>query len=288
MTYLVECYDVGGTNIRGALIKKNGTFVRTAHCRTARKKPLFFIEQIAKMSKLLRNYIPSGFNVISVSIALPGPVKNNILVEAPAMKIKGVDVAKKLSKKIKEPIFLINDMKAAARAELKFGVGKKTKNFYIITISTGIGSGLVINGKTVDSFYGEFGHDILERYSKKAKRCNCGRKGCWVAMSSGLAVEKMKKKNMSFNDFYRTNKKAVSLIRDYNAQGIGNMLNAFSVDTIVIMGSMGVEQFKRIIPSRKEIEKYTLNKVPSIVPTKLGDTIGLLGAYIYALEKMRK
>ncbi|MBN2202816.1 MAG: ROK family protein [Candidatus Aenigmarchaeota archaeon] len=288
MANLIECYDVGGTNIRGAIFESSGKVLMTSRCKTIRKNKLSFIKQIEKMSELLRKSISKNCKIKLVTIALPGYVEKNILINAPVFGIKNLDVAKKLKRKIKEPIFIINDVKAATRAELKFGIGKTTKNFYVLTISTGIGSGLVLDKKVVNNFYGEFGHDVLERDPKKARLCNCKKKGCWQAMASGYALEKIKKPNESWKDFYKKNKKITKQVRDYNAHGIGNMLNAFSVDKIVIMGSMGIEQFKKIVPNRKEIEKYTYIKVPEIVPTKLGDTIGLLGAYIFALEKTSK
>ena len=68
-------------------------------------------------------------------------------------------------------------------------------------------------------------------------------------------------------------------MRSANAQGIGMMVNALEMEGIVVMGSLGIKQFETIIPSQKEIEKYTINPIPTIVKTELGDNIGLKGIY---------
>ena len=290
---LIECYDIGGTKIRGALIK-NGRIIRSLWFRT-NKNPNEFIKQIKQMSNLLRIDIPSK-KINAVSIGLPGIVKNNVLIESHKLKMKNLKLAQKLGKQMKKHVFVTNDLKAAVRAELNFGIGKYVKNFYLLTISTGIGSGLVIDGKVIRGFCGEFGHETLERNPKKANKCNCGRLGCWETMSGGLGIERIIKKRLkrklTVEEFFNSkNKKAKDIIkevRDYNAHGIGNMLNAFSVDRIVIMGSVGLNQFSKIIPSSNEIKKYTINKIPKIVKTKLGDNIGLLGAYVFATEELKK
>jgi len=300
MEKIVECYDVGGTKIRGALIEKEQhKIIKTSFCQTIKNDPNKFIKQIKRLSNLLRSGVSSKNNIIAVSMGLPGPVENGVLIEAPPMKINSkLHVVHELGKYFKEPIFAVNDLKAAVRAELQFGIGKTVKNFYLLTISTGIGSGLVIDGKVVEGFYGEFGHTILERDSKKANECGCGRMGCWCAMSSGHGIEmtikkelKRKLTNKNFFRLYNSDvkmKEIVKRIRDYNAHGIGNMLNAFSVDVIVLMGSIALSQFNIVIPSPEEIKKYTINRVPEIVPTKLGDNIGLFGTFVFACKKLRE
>lgn len=296
---LIECYDVGGTNIRGALIEYGSKkIIKSESHKTVRRDSNRFVEQIIDMSVSLRNSISSSqIDILAVSLGLPGPVKNGILLESPPLGFHSkLDISTELKKEIKETIYVDNDLNVAARAELHLGVGKTVKNFYLLTISTGIGVGIVLNGKIIHGTCGEFGHSVLERDSNKANKCSCGRTGCWVAMASGYGIEstiKNKlKNNMTvenlfeiYNEGDKNAKEIIDMARDYNAHGIGNMLNAFQVDEIVVMGSIGLNQFDRIIPSPEEIKKYTINEVPEIQPTSLGSNIGLLGAYILACEK---
>ena len=74
----------------------------------------------------------------------------------------------------------------------------------------------------------------------------------------------------------------ISDARRYNAAGIGTMINAFPVDAIIVMGSVGLKQFSKIIPGEEEVREHTINPFPKILKTKLGDRIGVLGAYVHA------
>lgn len=291
---VVECYDIGGTNIRGALVNNKPEIVSSKSIKTIRGDPKKFLEQILEVSSFLRD---SKEEVTAVSIGVPGPVIDGVMQSSPPLHLNNpLDLSSQLNKKIKEPIYVDNDLNAAARAELHMGIGKEVNNFHLLTIGTGIGVGIIINGKVLGGACGEFGHDVLERNQKLANRCSCGKIGCWVAMASGYGIEQTAKKEIGeisserLFEIYKsgdsTAKKIVEGVRDYNAHGIGNMLNAFPTDAIVVMGSVGLKQFDAIIPTAQEIKKYTINKVPKIVPTKLGDEIGIFGAYFLSKEKM--
>jgi len=289
---VVECYDIGGTNIRGALVNDKPEIVRSKSIKTIRSDPQKFLEQILEVSSFLRD---SKEEVTTVSIGVPGPVVDGVMQSSPPLHLDNpLDISSQLSKKIKEPIYVDNDLNAAASAELHMGIGKEVKNFYVLAIGTGIGVGIVIDRKLLSGACGEFGHDVLERNPELANKCTCGKLGCWVAMSSGHGIEQTAKKEIGeiapkrlfemYNSGDSATKKIVERVRDYNAHGIGNMLNAFPTDAIVVMGSVGLKQFDAIIPTAEEIKKYTINKVPKIVPTKLGDEIGLFGAYFLSKE----
>lgn len=297
---LIECYDVGGTNIRGALIEYGSKkIIKSESSKTVRRDSNRFVEQIKDMSISLRNSILSSqIDILAVSLGLPGPVKNAILLESPPLRFHSkLDIPSELKKYIKETIFVDNDLNVAAKAELHLGVGKTVETFYLLTISTGIGVGIVLNGNVINGTSGEFGHNVLERDLNKANKCSCGRMGCWVAMASGYGIESIIKNKFKnditvenlfeiYNNGDEKAKEIIDMVRDYNAHGIGNMLNALQVDTVVIMGSIGLNQFNSILPSPEEIKKYTINEVPKIQPTRLGSNIGLLGAYISACEKL--
>jgi len=145
---------------------------------------------------------------------------------------------------------------------------------------------------------GEFGHCVLDR-SRYANICQCGKKGCRAAYGSGLGMiaefQKKLKKNITPHEFFQLvnqgNLKAKELllrIRDFNAQGIGNMCNSLEVDFISIMGSIGLKQFSRVIPKKHEIQKYCINKIPRIVPSRIGPNIKLHGAFLIGKQKHKK
>lgn len=294
---VIECYDIGGSNIRGALVaSERPEIILSKSVKSARGNRTKILKQILEISAFLRN---SKEKVIAVSLGVPGPVVDGVMQKSPPLQLNNpLDFSSELNREIKKPIYVDNDLNAAARAELHMGIGKEVKNFSILTISTGIGVGIVIDGKLLGGACGEFGHDTLERNPKLANKCSCGKNGCWAAMASGYGIEQTAKKeigkitNEALFKLYKSGnlvaKKIVERVRDYNAHGIGNILNAFSPNALVVMGSLGLKQFNNIIPVAEEIKKYTINKIPKIIPTKLGENIGIFGSYFVAKEKMHK
>lgn len=294
---IIECYDIGGTKIKGALIEKANAYEILCQVQVVSEKgnALKLLEQIKFISKHLRSKAKIQ-KIDAVSVGLPGPVKGDLLLSAPPLHLHTpVDITAGLEKIFVEPIFIDNDLNMAVMAELYFG--KKLNNFYLLTLSTGIGAGIVIDSVPLSGSCGEFGHNVLERNFSLANKCSCGRVGCWVAHASGYGIEKTAKKqglNISCREVFNLAKegnpdalKIVEAAKSYNAHGIGNMLNALPVDAIVIMGSLGVKQFKSIIPAKDEIKQYTVNDVPKITPTKLGKDIGIIGAYAYAISRLK-
>lgn len=285
---VIECYDVGGTQIRGAIFK-NGKELFSKIIATNKSD---FISQIEKLSEEFDKYGRSKV----VSIGVPGPVVDGVVLSAPPLGVKKqLDIKSKLEKILDKKVFVENDLNLAVKAELHYGYGRIYKNFYLLTLSTGIGSGIVLNGKPIQGTSGEFGHNVLNVNAKDI--CICGRYGCWTAYSSGGGIEnryyRSTGKKSSCDKIFALSskeevaKKVVSDARLYNAAGIGTMINAFQVDAIVIMGSLGLSQYSKIIPTEYETKKFTINKIPKIIPTKLGDKIGVLGAYIHGMECLR-
>jgi glucokinase len=281
---LVECYDVGGTSIRGALVN-NGSLVEKVKEKTEKD----FCSQIRKISKSLRK----SNNPESLVVVVPGPVDRGVMLNSPPLGISiPINIKKELSD-LCENIHIANDVDAAIEAEIKYGAGTSFSSFYLLTISTGIGSALAVNGKRVENFAGEFGHTILERRDVFSFYCGCGNYGCWVSLSSGMGITNLAKlyfgKSICVEDVFKLAESrnhiaegVIKRVKDYNAQGIGNMINIVPVEGIVVMGSIGLEQFDKIIPSAYEIQRYTIfkNRIPKIIKTKLGDDIGLLGASV--------
>ena len=280
---VVEVYDVGGTWIRGAIVDRNRIlkFVKEGTQKD-------FCSQIKNISLELKK----NFDVNGLVVLVPGPVVKGVLLKAPPLGIVNkIDVKKEL-KGFNANVYIENDLNAALQAELNDGIGRKYKNFCLLTISTGIGAGIVLNGRPVGGTSGEFGHCVIERRPEFLFQCGCGNKGCWASLSSGKAIENLAKtligRELSCEEVFKLAKKngdvekVISLIRDYNAHGIGNIINSFAFEVISVMGSIGREQFDTVIPSRSEIKRYTVNPVPKIIKSSFGDEIGLIGSYYIA------
>lgn len=288
----IDVYDVGGTWTRGALAEfgKRRKFI-AQHKEPTEKD---FCAQLKKITREIRGDIIPEYTVI----LLPGPVKeNSTLYKSPPLDIEEpVNIRKELGN-ICGHLLIENDMNGALEGELCEGYGKKYRNFYLLTFSTGIGAGVVCNGIPTKGNSGEVGHIVVERQSDV--KCGCGNNGCWGAFCGGNGIEnlaqRMMKTQMSCEEVFteaeigRTSAKdLLEIVQEYNAQGIGTMLNVLDTDAIIVMGSIGIQQFDKIIPARHKIKQYTINSVPIITPTLLGDNIGLIGAYHLAAKKVRR
>lgn len=287
---IVQAYDVGGTWIRAAKFI-DGKMKKKVKERT----DYDFIQHIRSLSKKLGE-------ADVLSLAFPGPVEEGILLSAPPLGLKkSLDIRKEFSS-LEKRIVVDNDLNAAVLAELHDGYGKQWNNFYLLTISTGIGVGIVLDGKVRNG--GEFGHCEINMEKKRA--CFCGRMNCWCAYSSGKGIEGALIYDLgikvSADEVFKTDtqtlicddpvalrkretiKETLNYAQIANAKGLALMINALQVEGIVIMGSIGRKQFKEMIPSRRALQHYTLNSIPPIVKTRLGEDIGLLGAYYQALS----
>lgn len=285
----IYCFDVGGTHIRFGNYLNNRL---TEHKKERTQQ--HFLYQIREITKKAKEHTKPS----AISVVVPGPVHNGVLLKAPPLNMnEPIDVKKGLAD-LCEEIIVENDLNAAAQAENRIGAGTRYKNFYLLTLSTGIGAGVIINGEPLKGLCCEFGHNLIETSEEYKLRCNCQRSGCWAALASGNGIKNLSKIVMGkekspeeiFKLAHRGNSKAkdlVARIRDYNARGIGTMLNSYAVDLIVVMGSIGLKQFDKVIPLDIEISNYTIHPVPKILKTELGDDIGLYGAHILAKEKLK-
>ncbi len=291
---IIECFDIGGTNIRGVLIE-DGKIKGSVYIEASiRNHPDALIKQIKNISNTIRaretDLDPE--KIKAVSIGVPGPVEGDIMFGSKPLEIEErVNFPFRLKDYFKIPVLVENDMNMAVNAELAMGVGKQTKNFCLVTISTGIGIGLVVNGQIYNRKT-EIGHSVIEKDFDVANPCQ-GHSGCWAAQASGDGIKKTLEKleaKIEVAQIFEDPAYAslVQLVKEYNAHGFGILVNAYDPEKIVIMGSVGMKQFDRIIPSKDDIARYTLvQTIPDVVPTLIGEDIGLYGAYYRALNWMK-
>jgi glucokinase len=179
--------DIGGTGIEYGLVTKNGSVVYENNIETVNyPTPEDLLNYIYSDSEVIKN-----FNLIQgIGIGAPnGNFFNGTIEFAPNLKWTGIiPLAKIFTDKFKLPTFLTNDANAAAIGEMVFGNAKDLKDFVTITLGTGVGSGIVIDGKIVyghDGFAGEYGHI---RIFPDGRKCGCGRNGCLETYASSTGV----------------------------------------------------------------------------------------------------
>jgi len=190
MKKVVAGVDIGGTNTVYGLVDEKGKVLSLGNFKTTDypKVENFVIALTAAIKKLLT--ANKEFQLAGIGIGAPDANYHRGTIEhAPNLAWKGiVPLADLIRKKINVPVVVTNDANAAAMGEMIFGGAKKMKDFIVLTLGTGLGSGIVIDGKMVyghTGFAGELGHMTVV---PNGRECGCGRKGCFETYASATGL----------------------------------------------------------------------------------------------------
>ncbi len=182
--------DIGGTNTVFGFINGTGKCIfRNAITTNPHEGADKFIKRLSGMIKAgYKKYSPK-YTLTGIGIAAPMANHSHGTIETPSnIKWGKVNFVAIMGKNFSVPIAITNDANAAALGEYEFGLGKGLKNFVVITLGTGLGSGIIINGSPLYSeggLAGEFGHTIV---NPNGRQCNCGRIGCLETYASATGI----------------------------------------------------------------------------------------------------
>ncbi len=311
--------DLGGTNIAAGLTDKNGEIIYADSLPTIKERRPD--EIIADMAKLAVRVTEKGgyrmSDVDAVGIGSPGTIDNSkgVVVYSNNIVMDNVPMAEIFQRHIDLPVNIENDANAAAYGEY-FACGEKCSSFVFMTLGTGVGGGIIIDGKIYRGFNGagaEIGHSSIVR---NGKLCTCGRRGCLEAYASVSALieqtrEKMKICPDSMMNKYAAEKgeingktafdcaelgdRAAMDVRDeyigYVAEGVTNLVNIFQPELFVIGGGISRQGDVLLNPIKKYVRKNDYNKhMPKtkIRTAKLFGDAGIVGAAMAAAEKIDK
>ena len=309
--------DLGGTNIVAAVVNEKFEIVAEAKnptlCPRPWKEILDDVAKTALEAANLANLEMSDFPL--VGIGSPGviSVETGTVIAAVNLGFDNVPVSKYLSEKFEVPVILENDANAAAYGEFKAGKAKNTENFIAFTIGTGIGSGVVLDGKIyrgTNGIAGELGHSVIKL---GGRQCSCGRKGCVdvYASATGLitttkeAMEANKESLMwqlsegdikkvtgitAFKAAKQNDKTALKVVNSYIevlAAAITNIINTFQPDMITIAGGISKEGDYLLNPVKFLVENESLKNpakpLPQIEIAELQDKAGVIGAALLGI-----
>jgi len=285
--------DLGGTKIAAAAANERGRILSELIVPT--EAPKGKKQVIANLERAIETLARSvKGKLIKIGVGVPGPIDYNqgLVIEPPNLPgWKRVNLKAILTKRFKVPVFIDNDANCAALGEALFGAGKSARNFIYMTVSTGIGGGIIIDRKVyrgANGSAGEFGHMIID---PRGYKCGCGNRGDLEAMASGTSI-----KTRSGEDAMaihiraqQGDRKAIKVINDtakYLGIGIANLVNIFNPEMVVIGGGLSNLGEMLLKPTRQEFKKHAL-KLPAksvkIVRAKLRDKSGLMGAVALCL-----
>lgn len=316
MSKYVVGIDLGGTKICGAIASLDGEVKCSYTIKTnaAEGEEAVLNRIFTVIDKVIEEGKVNKDDIEAIGIGSPGPLdaKKGIIVSTPNLPFKNFQLTEPVEKRYGIKTFLDNDANVAAIGEYLMGAGVGTTNMVYVTVSTGIGSGAIINGniyRGATSNALEAGHMTIE---KDGPRCNCGNYGCAEALASGTAIgrqgrEKVAEglstslKNYEEITSYEVFKEAASgdkvaseiIDKSLNYLGIcvANIITCLDPEMVVIGG--GVSKAGDIVFDKvKEVVNKRCFKAMSdnckIVPAKLGAEVGARGACALAIMELRK
>ena len=276
--------DIGGTNTVFGFINNKGKSIfkgsLTTNPNEGAKK---FISRLTKEIKTAYEDYSSKYILVGIGIAAPMANHFSGTIDAPSNINWGkVNFVEMMKKNFDIPIAITNDANAAALGEYEFGLGKGLRNFIVITLGTGLGSGFIFDGKLLYSeggLAGEFGHTLVE---PDGRHCNCGRVGCLETYASANGIRRTVFELMSkYNDESKLrdvpfseitgqliNKLAVKAdpiaLRAFQYTGeilgkaLANLAISFVPEAIILFGGLADAGELLLGPTRKHFEKNLL------------------------------
>lgn len=310
--------DLGGTHLRAALVDREGNIVAHQRVRTnAHEGPDAVMGRILDLIRAVQLTQPEG-TICGVGVAAPGPLNANTGTVITMPNLRGWEnfpLRERIATAVPWPVVLGNDANLAAVGEWLFGGGRGMQNIIYITISTGIGGGVIADGHLLlghNTFAAEVGHIILQ---PDAPQPNTGTPaGSWEALASGTALAREAAQALRAGTATLLHKLATpetvttQHIEEAAIQGDAfaatlieqagrwcgiafvSLLHLFSPQAIFVGGGVSNLGDRLLAPAREEINKRALSGyhgVPIIV-TNLGDNIGLLGAAAYVFDTLAK
>ena len=300
--------DIGGTKIAIALANLDGEILAKRRLPTPNENGPFALLEI--VSQTLAEMIGENNSALTaIGVGSPGPldIEHGLIMSPSNLRDwDRVPIVEVLSKKFGVPVMLDNDANAAALGEFSFGAGRGFKNIFYVTVSTGIGGGVIIDGNVhhgVSTGAGEIGHTIVD---PDGVPCNCGSVGCLETVSSGTHLVRLMKERLEsseptvIRDLIADGAELSTLILleavrradpvaieiwdracRYLAISIANAISLIAPEVVVIGGGISSAGDLLIEPLRKIVPEY-VSMIPkseiNIVAAQLGTESGLYGA----------
>ena len=302
--------DIGGMSIKGAAVDSNGRVYETFSMPFIKGEPGEVT--IRKLSEQVKEYIAAQHlegKIAGIGMGSPGTldVEHGVVNYANNLGWNNLPVASLMQEVLPYPVRLTNDANAAAYGEAKFGAGKSYETVIMLTLGTGVGGGIIINGQLFEGNQGkggELGHTVIVL---DGEQCTCGRKGCLEAYASATALIRETKKAMLsnrrslmwkicpeielvggkvvFEAAAQGDKDAVNVLNNYIkylGEGILNYCNIFRPNVVVLSGGVANAGAQLFDPLNEYIKErnygYPMTPEVKVVPAELGYDSGKIGA----------
>ena len=301
--------DVGGTNLKAGLVDEEGRILTV--CRTPVERfadGRDFARTLAELA--LKAAAQGGVRpgkLECVGIGIPGAVRKGQVLYTCNLPLRDVPLADWFRETLDVPVCLGNDADCAAVGEALCGAGRGIRNFLLVTLGTGIGAGLILDGKlhTGCGMAGEVGHMVTHL---GGRLCSCGRRGCWEQYASATGLIRRTEEEMEafprsllhtvakengavdgrtvFQAAEKGDQPAVHLCREYVEElgcGIVNLINLLHPERVAIGGGVAAAPESLLLQPLREIvakESYARHGgvIPAVVRAQMGNDAGIVGA----------
>ncbi len=303
--------DVGGTNVKIALVDSNGKIGYSDTIPT--RAEMGYEYTVNNMKQAIRDLLTetklSPKDIEGIGFGLPGQVDFKSGIVRLITNIPGwveIPLAKMIEDEFHIPTRIDNDVRCAALGELNFGAGKGCENLICITVGTGIGSGLIVNGKLIrgaSNAAGEIGHIKLQMHDGPI--CGCGDTGCLEAFASGPSIVAMAEeyimggKSTKYREMANGNditpfivaeaakagdavaQRIYTKMGEYIGIGLASVVNLLNPEKIIIGGGVAGAGDILMNPLKETLKKRAMKiagDTVEVVPAQLGNTAGVIGA----------
>ncbi len=303
--------DVGGTNLKAGLVNEHFEIEATARMPLCWESAEKFADDLVSLAKEAAAQKGISLDEISaIGIGVPGQVDNKkgLIVKTVNIPIRDLPIAEMMRKQWDVPVYLGNDADCAALGEYYHFEDREIDNLILVTLGTGVGTGLILNGRIhrgVNGCAGEGGHIVLVAGGEP---CTCGRRGCWERYSSATALIRMTKEAMEqdkssllwalsnhgenvtgvtpFEGAKAGDQAALGVLDryvTYLAEGLTNLINLLQPEVIAIGGGVSAADDAWLLdPVRRKVEELRIDKEGSvhtqIVKARMGNDAGIIGA----------
>lgn len=288
--------DIGGTKIAVGMVDEGGAVLAVQESPTEAEKGLDHgLKKIVQMVQQTAKQ--AGGNLEGIGVGCTGPVfpeRGTVGNVEFLPGWEGANLVRELFSAFKVPVAIENDADAATLGEWAWGVGRGTESFILVTVGTGIGAGLIMNGRLyrgVDGSHPEIGHHVID---PDGPACFCGAHGCWESLASGSAMERWiqgQQPQLPYNNAWELCEAAdegnpiaqvaVHRTARYLAIGLANLVTIFSPEMIALCGGL-LQSWHLFWPEIQETIQANCGLVPheriKMVRSSLGSYAGMIGA----------
>lgn len=301
--------DVGGTKIAIGVGNESGQFMAT---RVLPTDPGWDVDRVVSqiaegVSGVVKDAKMGLDRIRYIGLGSPGPLDGSVLLEASNLHgWRGLNWQQSLESALGRPVAVQNDATAAGLGEWRFGAGRGTQHCIYVTVSTGIGAGIVVDGALYGGSHGnagEFGHLVLKT---DGPDCPAGHRGCLESLASGTAIARLGRQRQQDSDYLRQVSEiqtktvfegfehgdavAAQIIHeaaDWLGLGLSYLINLFNPEKIILGGGVATHAptiyRERAWNAARRWSLKAMIDVAQLVPAELGGDSGLMGALAVAI-----